>query len=300
MNVKKLEQLKKNYLDTPIPGELDLVIKKALKESGVNMSKDNNRFKGLKVAAAFLVASSALLTIGVNTSPVFAQAMRKVPLVSSIVEVVTFREYKVDEDTFNANIKVPAINGLGNKDLENSLNEKYLQENEKLYAQFQAEMEDMKEKGGGHLGVDSGYIVKADNERILSIGRYVVNTVGSSSTIFKYDTIDKKQKVLLTLPSLFKDDSYVNVISDNIKSQMLEQHQSDENKMYWVKGIETEGFAELFEKISPEQNFYINADNKLVISFDKYEVAPGYMGVVDFVIPTEVIVDVLVGNEYIK
>jgi hypothetical protein len=128
----------------------------------------------------------------------------------------------------------------------------------------------------------------------------VVNTVGSSSTIFKYDTIDKKQKVLLTLPSLFKDDSYVNVISDNIKSQMLEQHQSDENKMYWVKGIETEGFAELFEKISPEQNFYINADNKLVISFDKYEVAPGYMGVVDFVIPTEVIVDVLVGNEYIK
>lgn len=300
MNAKKFEQHKKNYLDTPIPGELDFVVKKALKESGVNMSKNNNRFKGIKVATAFLVASLALLAIGVNTSPVFAQTMLKVPLVGSIIEVLTFREYTLNEDTFNANIKVPAIIGLENQDLENSLNEKYLKENEKLYAEFQAEMEDLKEKGGGHLGVDSGYIVKTDNDRILSIGSYVVNTVGSSSTTFKYDTIDKKREVLLTLPSLFNDDSYVEIISEDIKSQMLEQHKSDDNKVYWVQGIGKEGFMELFEKISPEQNFYINSDNKLVISFDKYEVAPGYMGVVDFVIPTEVIAEVLVGNEYIN
>ncbi|MDX9872436.1 MAG: anti-sigma factor, partial [Clostridia bacterium] len=107
--------------------------------------------------------------------------MLKVPFMDGIVEVLTFREYILNEDTFNANIKVPAISGLENKDLENSLNEKYLQENEKLYAEFQAEMEVMKEKGGGHLGVDSGYIVKTDTDRALSIGRYVVNTVGSSS-----------------------------------------------------------------------------------------------------------------------
>lgn len=299
MDDRKLEQLKRSYLETPIPEELDFVVKKALKGSGLNMAKNNRGVKSLKAAAAFLVASLALLTIGINTSPVFAQTMLKVPLVGSMVEVLTFREYTLNEDTFNANIKVPAISGLENKHLENSLNEKYLKENEKLYAQFQAEMEDMKEKGGGHLGVDSGYVVKADNDRILSIGRYVVNTVGSSSTVFKYDTIDKKKEVLLTLPSLFNDDSYVDIISENIKSQMLEQHKSDENKVYWVKGME-EGSMELFERISPQQNFYINSDNKLVISFDKYEVAPGYMGVVDFVIPTEVIAKVLVGNEYIN
>lgn len=32
----------------------------------------------------------------------------------------------------------------------------------------------------------------------------------------------------------------------------------------------------------------------------KYEVAPGYMGVVEFQIPTEVIKDALVSHEYIK
>lgn len=41
----------------------------------------------------------------------------------------------------------------------------------------------MKENGGGHLRVNSGFIVKTDNDRILSVGRYVVNTLGSSSTV---------------------------------------------------------------------------------------------------------------------
>lgn len=300
MKDKNLEQLKKEYLEIPIPRELDFVIKKALKESGKKMNKKNNRFKGLKVAVASLVASLALFFIGVNTSPVFAQTMLKVPIVGSLVEVITFREYTFDEDTFNANIKVPAISGLENKKLENSLNEKYLQENEKLYEEFIADIEDLKQNGGGHLGVDSGYIVKTDTDKILSIGRYVVNIVASSSTTIKYDTIDKEKEVLLTLPSLFKDDSYIDVISENIKSQMLEQNQADENKIYWVKGIEEELSFETFEKIGAEQNFYINPDGKLVISFDKYEVAPGYMGVVEFVIPTEVIANLLVGNDYIN
>jgi len=116
----------------------------------------------------------------------------------------------------------------------------------------------------------------------------------------KYDTIDKENEVLITLPSLFKDGSYVDVISENIKEQMIEQNKADEYKMYWVDGIEQEGLVEGFEKISEEQNFYISPEGKLVISFDKYEVAPGYMGVVEFVIPTEVISDMLVSSEYIK
>jgi hypothetical protein len=189
---------------------------------------------------------------------------------------------------------------LENKGLESSLNEKYLAESKILYEKFMADMEDLKQNGGGHLGVNSGYEVKTDTDRILSIGRYVVNTVGSSSTVFKYDTIDKKNGILIMLPSLFKDDRYVDVISENIKNQMVEQHKSDKSKFYWAAGIEQKGTMKLFEKISKEQSFYINTEGKLVISFDKYEVAPGYMGIVQFVIPTEVLSDVLVSNEYIK
>ncbi|MDE7061582.1 MAG: RsiV family protein, partial [Lachnospiraceae bacterium] len=38
-----------------------------------------------------------------------------------------------------------------------------------------------------------------------------------------------------------------------------------------------------------DRNFYLNAENKLVIVFDEYEVAPGSMGMPEFVIPEEVL-----------
>lgn len=72
--------------------------------------------------------------------------------------------------------------------------------------------------------------------------------------------------------------------------------------MYWVRdgeGVE-EDLIEVFETIKEDQNFYITEQGKLVIAFDKYEVAPGYMGLVEFEIPTELLSDVLVSNEYIK
>lgn len=300
MKDKNLQQLKKNYMDVPIPVELDFIVKKSLEDNGVKITNSKANFKGIKIAAASIVAATALFTVGVNSSPVFAASLSNVPVVGSIVKILTFREYTVNEDSYNADIKVPSIQGLENKDLENSLNDKYLTENKKLYEDFMDDMEDMKSNGDGHLGVSSGYVVKTDNDRLLSIGRYVVNTVGSSSTTMKYDTIDKQSEILITLPSLFKNDSYVNIISENIKKQMIEQNKADENKFYWVEGIEKDVDMDLFEKISKDQNFYINSEGKLVISFDKYEVAPGYMGVVEFVIPTEILSDSLVSNEYIK
>lgn len=300
MKDKNLQQLKKNYMDVPIPVELDFIVKKSLEDNGVKITNSRSNFKGIKIAAASIVAATALFTVGVNSSPVFAASLSNVPVVGSIVKILTFREYTVNEDSYNADIKVPSIQGLENKDLENNLNDKYLTENKKLYEDFMADMEDMKSNGDGHLGVSSGYVVKTDNDRLLSIGRYVVNTVGSSSTTMKYDTIDKQSEILITLPSLFKNDSYVNIISENIKKQMIEQNKADENKFYWVEGIEKDINMDLFENILKDQNFYINSEGKLVISFDKYEVAPGYMGVVEFVIPTEILSDSLVSNEYIK
>ena len=149
------------------------------------------------------------------------------------------------------------------------------------------------------MGVDTGYEVKTDNEQIFSIGRYVLNTAGSSSTVFKYDTIDKKNQVLITLPSLFKDEQYIPVISKYIQEQMRKQMLADEGIIYWVTGAGLENPFDPFERIAEDQSFYINSDGKLVLSFDKYEVAPGYMGVVEFVIPSEILADLLVSDDYL-
>lgn len=299
MSLKKLEKLRKEYMETPIPKELNDSVTSSINK-GIMENRRRTIFRRMKVISASTAASLVVFAAGINMSPVFADTVSQIPVLGKIVNVLTIKQYNLDEDNYNANIKVPSIVGLENKELENSLNEKYLTENKKLYEDFISDIEQLKKDGGGHMGVDSGYIVKTDTEKILSVARYVVNTAASSSTTMKYDTIDKESELLITLPSLFKNEEYIDIISQEIKKQMLEQNKADENRHFWIEEIEDSDFTGLFEKISKEQNFYINADNKLVISFDKYEVAPGYMGILEFEIPTEIISNLLVSNEYVK
>lgn len=120
----------------------------------------------------------------------------------------------------------------------------------------------------------------------------------TTSSVNQYNTIDKKHEVLVTLPSLFKDKSYIKVIkviSENIKQQMKDQMKHEEGKIYWL----TEEDMDPFKQIDENQSFYITKDHKLRIVFDKYEVAPGYMGNIEFKIPTNVISNLLIGRRYI-
>ena len=286
----KLEQLKRDYMEIPIPDELPAIVSKALK-----YQKKQRSYSMIATIAAAIVLA---LGLGVNLSPALARTLSELPVVGGIVRVITFREFTYEDERFQADVEVPAIQNL-DPTLEDDLNTKYLEEGKRLYEEFMAEMESIKEAGEGHLSVASGYIVKTDNDRILSVGRYVVKSMGSSSDEIEYDTIDKQNKILITLPSLFRDDDYITVISEYIKQQMRERMEADEGIIYWLPEVEQYGSTTVFESIDRDQEFYIDENGKLVISFNKYEVAPGYMGIVEFTIPTEVIADELVSHEYI-
>lgn len=288
----KLKKLEEKYRNVPIPENLDAVVEASLK-------------KGRKKRAPKWVlgatAAAALFTASLNMSPAMAKTLGEVPVLGSVIEVLTFVQYETDKDTYSAAIDVPQI--TGESDEIRALNEKYAAEGKALYEQFQQDMKGMEQADGGHLGVDSGYIVATDTEQLLSIGRYVVETVGSSSTVMQYDTIDKQKEIILTLPSLFKDERYISVISDYVIGKMQEEMlATNQEKIYWVKGggKPDEEVIDAFTSIRPDQNFYITEDHKLVIVFDKYEVAPGYMGVVEFEIPTELIKDLRMSDEYLK
>lgn len=291
--MRNLDPLKKRYDNIPIPQELDDVVNQALKAS---RRKDVRGMKTIKWAVGSAAAAAVIFVGSVNASPAVVHALSEVPVLNSLVKVVTFRDYKVDEGHYNADLQVPAIQDMNNKALEELLNSKYVNENKELYQSFMKEMK--QQKGEGHLGVVSGYEVKTDNDRILSIARYVEKTVGSTEETLLFDTIDKKNEVLLTLPSLFKDDSYIALISNNIREQMETQMKKDGDKVYWIGENAEDGDA--FTTIKPDQHFYINNNGKLVISFDKYEVAPGSMGSVEFTIPSDVIANALVSHAYIK
>ena len=291
--MSKMDKLKKDYENIEIPEELDRVVRASLLEAKLKQKKKLFVFRSSCIGVA---AAAAIFIGSINVSPAFAKSMVNVPILGSIVEVFTVQQLTVDEGTYQADVSTPVITGLDDEDLQTSLNEKYLKENKELFEQFEKEIAELEENGGGHLGVDAGYEVLTDNDRILSIMRYQVNTVASSSTTMRYDTIDKIDNVLITLPSLFKDDSYIEAINTYIEGEMERQMAADEMISYFTENEYGTGYT----TIRPDQNFYITDDHKLVISFDKYEVAPGYMGIVTFEIPTEVVKDLLVSDVYIR
>ena len=93
-----------------------------------------------------------------------------------------------------------------------------------------------------------------------------------------------------------KGSGYIDRISDNIKEQMRAQMKENADVTYFV---DDENNKFNFKSISNKTNFYVNEKGKLTLVFDKYEVAPGYMGMVEFSIPTGEIVD-MVTNGYLK
>jgi len=289
-----MNRFRNEYENIEIPDELEFLVKKTIKEQEKVMKRKNIINKSVIAAAV----AGVVFVGSINLSSEISYALSEVPVLGSIVRVLTFKTFELKDNNFDAELKTPAIEGL-DSNLEAMLNEKYLDENQKLYDDFMKEIDELKkaDMDEAHMGIASGYEVKTDTDKLLVIGRYVVNTAGSSSTTIKYDTIDKQNKILITLPSLFKDEAYIDIISENIKAQMKEQ-MKDENNVYWLED-EMMG-DENFSKIDKNQSFYITKDNQLVIAFDKYEVAPGYMGNPEFIIPSELLKDVLVSDEYIK
>lgn len=283
MNEKyKIDKLKKDYDDIKIPDKLNDVVNDAI-------NKKSNNKKQVK----WLVAAASLCVVvgAININPVFAETLEKIPVIGNVIKVINLSNYEIKDEDYEASIKMPKIEGLDNKELEYKLNKEFESEGKNLYNQYLEEVKGLKEANtSGHKAAESWYEVNTDNEDILSLAIYNYEAQGSSNTTRKFYNIDKHNQTILTLEGMFKNDDYIKVISENIKEQMRERMKSDKDKAYW---IDEENEAMNFDVIKKDQGFYINEKGELVICFDKYEVAPGYMGLVEFTIPKEVIKDLM-------
>ncbi len=295
MDEQRLREMRREYANMRIPEELDAVMRKAIASSPPKPSRSWSWGRTVGVVA---VAVVVLFVAAINALPAFAQSMADVPVLGAIVRVLTFTHLGASSESqgYEVSIDVPAIQGMQNQALQESLNREYLADAQEQYAQFMEEIGGLAEGQLAHEALDAGYKIKAQNPPLLSIEHWVVKTMASGAESVHYDTIDTERGLLLRLPGLFKDDSYVQTISANILGQMKAQMTADPNTMYFISPQDEGGFSE----ITPEQDFYINEDNKLVIVFDEYAVAPGAMGIVEFEIPTEVIASALQGNDYIR
>ncbi|MCI8586552.1 MAG: DUF3298 domain-containing protein [Lachnospiraceae bacterium] len=281
-----MDRWKKEYSEIVVPENG----RKKMEEAIMRAKESKKRAKRNRVFryAGSAAAVFAILLILPNTSRTAAAAMQQIPVLGEFFKVVTIREYQVDEDRYQADVKVPEVvpepaEGVTEetaeqaKETADAINFDIQKVTDELIEEFKSTMEEF-EDGYGDILVDSK--VLTDDERWFSLELVLYQGAGSGYERRRHYTIDKTTGKRAQLSEFFGED-YVETISEEVKTQMRKRMAEDENLTYW---IDNEDIPEWnFTSISENQDFYINKDGKAVICFDEYEVAPGYMGCVEFV-----------------
>lgn len=263
------------------------------KKHSVKKGRGAGRVVGFAVAAA-----AAALVIVPNTSAKAAYAMSQIPILGDVIKAVTIREYNYDSERFQAEIKEVQLeidksgeDGSENPAMEQSvetINEDIDEMTNRLIERF----EEQAAAGESYGGIYLDHEVVTDTDTWFTLKLDVAEVAGSGVQYQYYYHIDKTTGNIASLKDVFKDGAdYVTPVSENIIKQMREEMAEDDMKYYWVDEDEVVDWN--FKEIKEDQNFYFNEQGQLVICFDEYEVAPGYMGLVEFAIEDEVIEDIL-------
>lgn len=276
------QMLKEKYEEVKVPKEAKERMKMGMEQAKEENKKNKKvvyfRRAGLGVAAACL-GVVALANVSAGTS----YALQKIPVIGSIAKVVTFRDYTDSTKNFEASVEVPQIKDTAENAKELEKTNKTIQE----YAdEFISRYEnDLKEtEGVGNYELKSTYQVIREDEQELVLEIDTIVVMASGAEYKKVFNIDKNTGKIKMLADYFKEDSnYIDVLTKEIKRQMREQMKADEEKIYFLDS--DDGLDEMdFKKLSEDADFYLDTDGNLVVVFDEYEVAPGYMGLVSFTI----------------
>lgn len=281
-----MERWKREYDRIVVPD----CVKEKMEEAVMRAKETKKRAKRRKVYRYIGSAAAvfALMLILPNTSRTAAAAMQQIPVLGDFFKVVTIREYQVDEGRYQADVKVPEVvpedtdnvseeTAQQAKETADAINFDIQKATDELVEEFKSTMEEF-EDGYGDILVDSE--VLTDDERWFSLDLVLYQGAGSGYERHRHYTIDKTTGKKAALSDFFGED-YVETISEEVRAQMRKRMAEDENVTYWIDYEDVPEWN--FESIAEDQDFYVNKDGKVVICFNEYEVAPGYMGCVEFV-----------------
>lgn len=299
MDNEKMKTLKNDYNQIEMSKEQVDKMKKNIEKAKKAKINKSNKHIVFKVSVA---AAAAALILIPNISKEAAYAMSHIPVLGKLVEVVTFRDYQYEDDRHKADIEVPELiadQTEAESETENEVQKNLEKTTKEINAEIQKITDDILAEFKEEIKDKEGYqdvIIKhetiATTDDYFTLKLICYQGAGSGAEWDYFYTIDLKTGNRLALKDLFSNDSdYLTVISENIKEQMKNQMKEDENIVYWVDNEEIPEWN--FEKITDETSFYLNSSGNIVICFDEGDVAPMYMGCVEFEIPNDAVSGIL-------
>lgn len=266
-----------------VPYQLDDTVNKMLEK----LPEIDSEYRNIRLFQPVLKLSFVIfvaLILLPNISPTYAKVLEDIPLIGDIIKVVTVVEYNYQDDYHELKASIPQIETIDNPSyaqINNSVNKLI----NVLLERFYDEIDYVGENGHSSLYID--YSVVTNNDKWFTLKIQIIEEAGSGNIHYRYYHINKSNNEVVTLKDIVKDKQFYSIVENEIEQQMKQEMNENRNIIYWV---DDEMFG---DQVNIDQNtdFYWNKDYDLVICFDKYEVAPGYMGEPEFTINKDVVKD---------
>ncbi len=281
--MNKLKNTKKIYDQIKAPNNLNHLIQKTIHETSPPPTK-KYFFKQL---APLTIAISTVFVILLNTSSVLASSLSEIPILTQLVKVLTFKNYQTIDEMKHIYVKVPTLKNTGNNSLENQINyeiKKQIDLSISESEQLAKELYDNYIQAGYKPSQVEPLLVEIDYQTTFYNNRYLSFVITKYENI-PYSTVTKEQYYYnidlqtgdpITLRMLLGPD-YLTKVGIEIYRQIEAQKQENENNLFFDE-------VNIIEVLKDEEKFYINEQGQVVIAFDRYEIAPGYMGYPEFII----------------
>lgn len=254
----------------------------------INMKKSKMSYFRVVKAAGIVAAAICLLFTGlVNGSTAFAASVENIPVIGSLAKLVNFRSYSEETEDYAISVSIPAV--IENDDKNSNRSDDINAEIIKLCEQYASDAKERAleyreiflETGGTEeewkehdIAITVDYEIKNESSEYLSFVIYGYESWLSSEAVAYYYNLNVNTMQYVTLEELLGQ-NYVDLVNEQINQQIKERQENGSQVFF----TQEEGG---FETISEEQNFYINNAGNVVIVFEKYEIAPGSMGNVEF------------------
>ncbi len=288
---QRISEEEKDLSERELPDSVRFKIDQALQ----NLPKENKTCTNRKMPRihhSFALAAACFLFLFLfllpNVSPVCARALEKIPVIGEFVKVITIRNYFYSDDNHELDVSVPGIEDADNEAID-TINADAEDLADALVDKFYQDLEQFGEYS--HRSVYVNYEVLTDTPEWFTLKLYVEEVTGSSNTYYKYYNLDKVTGKIVTIGDFAAAEEFYSTVTQDIKKQMKQRMEEDDEASYYIA---KDSFGEEFAGITAEHNYYWDGEGNLVIPFDKYEVAPGYMGTPEFTIDYDLIKDLII------
>lgn len=288
-----IQEGKKEYLDMQIPEELHQRMKQVI-EQDKKRRQERKVIHMIKRTMASAAACLVIFAAGLNTSAAFAETAAGLPVIGGLARVLTIRSYHASEGDINLDMEVPAIENTSgdaafteavNQEIEKIVND-YTAQAEQEFAAYKeaffATGGTEEEWNGRQMDILVDYEVKYQKDPVLSLELTAAKGWVAASEERHYYNLDVASGRELTLSDVLGDD-WKNIANEEIDRQIKERIAADPSASFFGYG-DNELTEAKFTSVSEDTEFYLNAEGDVVIVFPKYEIAPGYMGILEFTI----------------